>query len=394
MTTTLNPDPPMTTGLSPAGGSPKPPSSETTLSTQDSTQGEDRVNPLAEYIRWLGETPTPLPIGPRAARQSKQEFEMPTPSKEGLGSKVNYTIDQLKATASSLKVRRGGTKAVLRLRVHAALVRSHYASVIQSHYRGHLFRRYLNAKGLKGCKRPLDPSNDTELLTLEPVSFIQLDDLINIPNAGGKNTVYSVGTLHGVIAQHVRAQRAPADPYTNMPFGQVVLSRVREENRLAKVLRRRVPKAAEATLSDGSGSTTRQGDYDPVNLTHIVMDICSHLDALGHITNPQWFLSLSTEEWRRLNNHLSDIWVYRAQLPLEMRIAIGGRANLGFLRRGLQPTAVMRRVLDNIRRLVTRSQEREHTALGAIYVLIALTQVCASAAEAMPTLYEAGRNGA
>lgn len=349
---------------------------------------------MAEYIRWLAETPTAAPLAPRASRQSKQEFEMPTPSKEGIGGKVNYTIDQLKATASSLKVRRGGTKAVLRLRVHAALVRSHYASVIQSHYRGHLFRRYMKAKGLEGSRRPQSPSNNTELLSLEDAGTIEFDDLINVPNAGGKNTVYAVGTLHSVIAQHVRNRRAAADPYTNIPFGQAVLGRVREENRLARVLRRRAQKNPESTATRGVAGTRGQGEYDPVNLTHIVMDICSHLDALGHTSNPEWFLNLSTDEWRRLNNHLSDIWVYRAQLPLEMRIAIGGRASLGFLRRGLQPGAVMRRVLDNIRRLVVRSQERDHQALGAIYVLIALTQVSTSAAEAMPTLHEAGRNGA
>ena len=104
---------------------------ENTLSTQNGSQSEERTDLLTEYVEWLAETPKAMPLRARATRQSKQEFEMPLPSKEGLGGNVNYTIEQLKATASSLRLRRSGTKAVLRQRIHAALVRSHYASCIQ-----------------------------------------------------------------------------------------------------------------------------------------------------------------------------------------------------------------------------------------------------------------------
>ena len=362
---------------------------EDTLSTQPGSQSEERTDPLTQYVAWLAETPKAMPLRARAARQTKQEFEMPVPSKEGLGGNVNYTIEQLKATASSLRLRRSGTKAVLRQRIHSALVRSHFASCIQSYYRGHLFRRYLTSKGLKGCRRPEEPSNDTELMSLERVDTIEFDNLINVPNHGGKDTVYSAIILNNLIAQQILSRRVPSDPYTNLPFKQEELARIREENRLALLLKRReVPSS-----NSKSREETNQADYNLVNLTHVVMEICSHLDSLGHITNPEWFLALSTNQWRVLNNNISDIWIYRAQLPVEMRLAIGGRANLGFIRRGLSPGVVMRRVIDNIRRLIMRSHDREHQALGAIYVLIALTQVSPNAAEAMPTLHEAGING-
>jgi hypothetical protein len=359
------------------------------LSTHNGSQSEERTDPLTEYVEWLAETPKAMPLRARATRQSKQEFEMPTPSKEGLGDNVNYTIEQLKATASSLRLRRSGTKAVLRQRIHSVLVRSHYASCIQSHYRGHLFRRYVKSKGLIGCRRPKDPSNDTELLSLERVDTIEFDNLINVPNHGGKDTVYSAVTLNNLIAKQLSSRRPPTDPYTNLPFKQEELGRIREENRLAILLKRR-------TLLDSCGKSREesdQADNNLVNLTHVVIEICSHLDSLGHITNPQWFLALSTNQWRVLNNNISDIWIYRAQLSVEMRLAIGGRANLGFIRRGLSPGVVMRRVIDNIRRLIMRSHDPQHQALGAIYVLIALTQVSPNAAEAMPALHEAGING-
>ena len=362
---------------------------ENTLSTQNGSQSEERTDLLTEYVEWLAETPKAMPLRARATRQSKQEFEMPLPSKEGLGGNVNYTIEQLKATASSLRLRRSGTKAVLRQRIHAALVRSHYASCIQSHYRGHLFRRYVKSKGLIRCRRPIDPSNETELLSLERVESIVFDNLINVPNHGGKDTVYSAVTLNNLIAKQLISRRVPLDPYTNMPFKQEELARIREENRLAVLLKRRELQSSNSMSREESN----QADYNLVNLTHVVMEICSHLDSLGHITNPEWFLALSTNQWRVLNNNISDIWIYRAQLPVEMRLAIGGRANLGFIRRGLSPGVVMRRVIDNIRRLIMRSHDRQHQALGAIYVLIALTQVSPNAAEALPALHEAGLNG-
>lgn len=388
--TTMSPTPSeVATALALANIEDKSDIQEDTLSTQNSSQSETRTDPLAEYVEWLAETPKAMPLRARAVRQSKQEFEMPMPSKEGLGDNINYTIEQLKATASSLRLRRSGTKAVLRQRIHTALVRSHYASCIQSHYRGHLFRRYLTCKGLNGCRRPENPSNDTELLSLERVDAIEFDNLINVPNHGGKDTVYSAATLNNLIAQQIVSRRVPSDPYTNLSFKQEELARIREENRLAILLKRRDPPSSNSK----SREELNQADYNLVNLTHVIMEICSHLDSLGHITNPEWFLSLSTNEWRVLNNNISDIWIYRAQLPVEMRLAIGGRANLGFIRRGLSPGVVQRRVIDNIRRLIMRSHDREHQALGAIYVLIALTQVSPNAAEAMPALHEAGING-
>ena len=361
-----------------------------TLSTQLNTQSDTSEYSFDEYINWLSETPKVMSLSPRSMRQSKQEFEMPLPTKEGLGNSVNYTMEQLKATAAYLRLRRSGTKAVLRQRIHSALVRSHFASCIQSHYRGHLFRRYLQAKGLGGSKRPKGPTNNTELLSLEPVESIDFDNLINVPNDGGKDTLYSAETLNMLIENQFQSKRQAFDPYTNLPFKQEDLARIREERKLAIILKRRKAKTGNSNLRVERSLNGDEDEFNHANLTRIVMEICSHLDSLGHITDPEWFLSLTSPQWRLLNNNLSDIWVYRAQLPANVRMAIGGRANLGFLRRGLPYNVIMRRVIDNIRCLIMSSQNRDHQALGAIYVLIALAQVSIAAADAMPTMYEAG----
>lgn len=180
------------------------------------------------------------------------------------------------------------------------------------------------------------------------------------------------------------------DPYTNIPFREEDIIRVNEEHRLAQLLKRRAVIKNKAESEFIPNNLEDEGSINS-NLTHIVMTICSKLDSLGHISNPQWFLNLTTEEWRRLNNTLSDIWIYRAQLSPQVRMAIGGRINLGFLLRRASRGLAIRTTIANIRRLILRDEAREHHALGAMYVLIALTQVSQSAADAMPALYQAGR---
>ena len=390
--------------------------SSSTLSTQ-STQGDSpdiprlipqRVSPtqlLNEYKSWLEQSCQPPILSTRSHRQTPQEFEIPVPSKEGIGNGVNYTIGQMKQIASEYSVKRSGTKSVLRQRVHTALVTSFHATEIQRIFRGYIVRRYIKAKGLDGPKRPTESMNDTELGSLTDVAEIEFDMLINIPNSGGKNTLYSVDTLYGVIKTQLQSNREPTDPYTNIPFKQEVMQRVAIEKRLARVLDRRhiyckcakcrAEKAVKATAAAAADTQRRDSTEDEyfndISFELRVLNICSKLDQLGHTTHTSWFTNLSTEEWRRFNNEMADIWAYRGQIPFDMRHRIAGTYNLGFIPRMAGPNTTRRRALENIRRLILWSSNPEHQALGAYYVLIALTIVSREAAEELPWLYEAGR---
>ena len=341
------------------------------------------------YVNWLANTPVAPPLAVQARRQREQEFEMVNPNPCGLPTTVNHTNAQLKAIASEHNLRRGGTKAVLRQRLHAYLVRSWHAARIQACFRGFLFRRYLEVKGLDGPKRPRKVSNEVELESMDPIEDIAFDHLFNIPNAGGIATLYDIRSLKRHIHNQMSQRREPADPYTNMPFGSEVSKRMQEEQRLAVLLRRRklgTPESCgQVVLAQPRMMSVQTFQADVVN-------VCTQLDSLGHTTDPEWFLGLSSLQWRRLCVELADIWSYRARLSPRMRQRIGG---------GTWPIAIpsldwsvaeiRTRALFQVERLVYRGEDEEARALGAYYVLIALTMVCPQAAEALPWLHQAGR---
>lgn len=350
---------------------------------------------LMNYTKWLNDTPNPLPLAPRARRPRPEELEPLLPSKNGLPTNLNYNIAQLKQFASEYKLRRSGNKGVLRQRLHSHLVRSWHATRIQSIYRGHLFRRYLRAKGLLAPARPKNTSNDEELESLEPVSGIPLDRLFVIPNAGGVPTIYDVDVLRKLIRTQREREKAPYDPYTNVPFALGDLERLQEERRLKGLLGRdRVEKVLTATGEVVEVPPVVVVDPEAVaaNLFRLrIIDLCSQLDSLGHITNPSWFFNLGTEGWRRLCVELADIWAYRAQLPRDVKARVAGDFPVPIPPRTLSNSEIRQRVLHQAERMVHRGVNRDSKMLGANYLLIALTLVSPDAAEALPWLYQAGR---
>lgn len=373
------------------------PSSQHEIVNSDSAEAPTCPIPqeqLVNYKEWLNNTPKPLPLTPRARRPRPEELEPIYPSKIGLPTNLNFNIAQLKQIASEYKLLRGGNKEVLRQRVHAHLVRSWFASKIQAFYRGHIFRRYLRAKGMSTPARPKNASNDEELETLEPVLNIPLDQLFVIPNAGGVPTIYNVVVLRKLVQTQREREKAPYDPYTNVPFALGDLERLQEEGRLKRLLGR---DRVELVLAE-SGQVEVQPlvVIDPeavvANLFRLrIIDLCSQLDSLGHITNPSWFLNLGVEGWRGLCVELSDIWSYRAQLPRDVKARVAGDFPVPIPSRLLSNAEIRHRAMNQAERMVYRGVDRDSKMLGANYLLIALTLVSPEAAEVLPWFYQSGR---
>jgi hypothetical protein len=337
---------------------------------------------LDQYKNWLSNTPQPLPLASHASRQSTQEFEPVSPNPDGLSPNINYTLLQLKSLASDNGLKRSGTKAVVRQRLHAALVHTWHAIRVQAVYRGHLVRRYLAAKGLDGPKRPANPANDAELETFDPIDTVPVDQLFSIPGTNDRPMLYSIDALQRTIRTQMERDMVPSDPYTNLPFDAGVLARMQEEAGLARLLGRRVDVVHRAM-----GAMTRHLHMFRTS----VVDVCTHLDTLGHTTNPEWFLDLSSSQWRRLCAELADIWSYRAGLDNGTRQRIGGVWPIAIPSSAWSHSEIRIRAIEQLGRLVYRGIDRDAQALGAYYVLIALTLVSMEAAEGMPWLYEAGR---
>jgi len=379
-----------------AVNSPPPQSQQTSSDTANQAPTQTPQQRLAHYKDWLATTPSPPPLASRARRPRPEELEPLHPSKNGLPANLNYNIAQLKQFASEYKLRRGGNKGVLRQRLHAHLLRSWYATRIQAAYRGYLFRRYLRTKGLSTpARRPTNTSNDEELESLEPVDSIPFDQLFVIPNAGGVPTVYDVDVLRKLVRTQHEREKAPYDPYTNVPFRLGELDRLQEEARVKRLLGRdRVEMVMGATgeVVEVQLVVVENPEAMAANLFRLrIVDLCSRLDSLGHITNPSWFFGLDVNGWRRLCVELSDIWSYRAQLPRDVKARVAGDFPIAIPSRALSHAEIRHRAMNQAERMVHRGVDRDSKMLGANYLLIALTLVSPEAAEALPWLYQAGR---
>ena len=119
------------------------------------------------------------------------------------------------------------------------------------------------------------------------------------------------------------------------------------------------------------------------------------IDILGNYTDPIWFQSLGRVQLIRFIRELGDIWTYRAQLEISIKrqicppngepfrhINLHALPNMGFESLRLLSLTIMEQLV--------RGGINDHSrALGANYVLCAITLVNSRAAESLPWLYQA-----
>ena len=123
------------------------------------------------------------------------------------------------------------------------------------------------------------------------------------------------------------------------------------------------------------------------------ISVFQRIDELGNHSNARWFLSLSRDKLIKYIRELVDIWCYRANLSPQVKRSICpplgnpfGGLNINAIH---FPTNKLKKkiliVMDN---LISKGIDRDFCALGALYILSALTLVSKEAAEMRPELYE------
>ena len=126
-----------------------------------------------------------------------------------------------------------------------------------------------------------------------------------------------------------------------------------------------------------------------------VLTLFQKIDELGNYSDPKWFLSLNRHQTVKFIRELIDIWSYRAQLSDEVKCNIlppHGQflvnTHLHFLQLEQNILCLKKIIVSMIDKLVTNGVDRDSKALGAYYILGALTLVNHEAAMALPWLYQ------
>ena len=130
-----------------------------------------------------------------------------------------------------------------------------------------------------------------------------------------------------------------------------------------------------------------------------VLRLFQTINALGHYSDPEWFVALTYEQHITFLRELIDIWNYRAELSPQARRTIYPPYGdpfphyvLGWVTHQfyiyLSPENIININLTVIERFIASAVSEADRCLGSNFILCALTLVSIPAREALPWLYQ------
>jgi len=127
-----------------------------------------------------------------------------------------------------------------------------------------------------------------------------------------------------------------------------------------------------------------------------IVEVFQKLDELNVVAggiNQQWFVNFTFQQLRNLYKVLEDVWNYRSELSYEKKVQIVPENNIFkhnmiyILNLPLTSyTYLQSIILDEIKTLISSTDNLENRQLGGYYVLIALTEVSSDYLEDYPWL--------
>ena len=135
-----------------------------------------------------------------------------------------------------------------------------------------------------------------------------------------------------------------------------------------------------------------------------VLRLFQTINALGHYSDPEWFIALTYEQHITFLRELVDIWNYRAELSPQARRTIYPPYGdpfphyvLGWVTHQfyiyLSPENIININLTVIERFIASAVSEADRCLGSNFILCALTLVSIPAREALPWLYQSVMHG-
>ena len=160
--------------------------------------------------------------------------------------------------------------------------------------------------------------------------------------------------------------------------------------------------AMDATMAMGTGmniSLPQEVLTPHQRFRQHVLRLFQTINALGHYSDPEWFIALTYEQHITFLRELIDIWNYRAELSPQARRTIYPPYGdpfphyvLGWVTHQfyiyLSPENIININLTVIERFITSALAEADRCLGSNFILCALTLVSIPAREALPWLYQ------
>jgi hypothetical protein len=324
-------------------------------------------------------------IPQKLEKLDKTKLHIPTINNYKVLIKYNYSIQQLKNFAKNYKLKIGGTKKELITRIYVFLQLSYYITKIQKIFRGSLQRIFNRLHGPAYKNRKIC-TNDTDFITMENLNELSFNQFFSYKDVDGFIYGFDVASIFNLIYMKNNSKKSSQNPYNRNIIPADVLINLKILVKIGKILNKNI----YLEIKDEPMVISNEKAVEMRALT-----LFQNINSLGNYSNSEWFLSLSRNNLVKFVRELNDIWQYRAQLSLEVKIKIcppNGNPfrnlNIPYIHTEPDINNVKKVILEVLEKLVNNGIDSDSKSLGAYYVLAALTLVNVEAATSLPWLFQ------
>lgn len=323
-----------------------------------------------------------MPVVKNAAKVSGDKLNIPTIQNYNDLVYNNYNVAQLKSFAKYYKLKITGNKPQLLTRLYSYLYLSSYIIKIQKIFRSMLVKKYKQLHGPASLNRKLCTNSD-DFISMEPVEEINFHQFISYKDFDGFIYGFDINSLHNLF---LKSSNEIRNPYNRNLIPETIFKDIRSLIRLGRILKINI----NLNFEDDTKQLSNEKAVELRGLT-----LFQNIDALGNYSNSNWFLSLNRTQLIKFIRELMDIWNYRAQLSIETKRNICPptgdpfrNLSIPYIINEQNLWNVKKVMLEIMEKLVNCGVDRDSKALGAYYVLGALTLVNEEAATSLPWLFQ------
>lgn len=323
-----------------------------------------------------------MPIIKKPNKVSDDKISIPTIDNYNELVYNNYNVTQLKNFAKYYKLKVTGNKPQLLSRIYNYLYLSFYIIKIQKVFRGFIVEKYKKLHGPASLNRKIC-TNANDFISMEPIEEINFHQFISYKDTDNFIYGFDITSLHNLF---LKSGDEIKNPYNRNMIPEFIFKNIRQLIRLGKILKININLEFE-------DDTNKISNEKAIELR--ALSLFQNIDALGNYSNVKWFLTLNRSQLIKLIRELIDIWNYRAQLSVQTKRNICPPIGDPFRNLSNQYINteenlwnVKKVILEVLEKFVNSGMDKDSKALGAYYVLGALTLVNSEAATSLPWLFQ------
>ena len=323
-----------------------------------------------------------MPIIKKTYKVSDDKIKIPTIKTYNELIYYNYNLTQLKSFSKHYNLKTTGNKEQLIGRIYSYLYFSYYIIKIQKIFRKSLVIKYKKLHG-PACLNRKKCTNTDDFVSMESIEEINFHQFISYKDIDNFIYGFDITSLHNLF---LRTPDEIRNPYNRNKIPEFVFKNISSIIRLGKILNININLKFE-------DDTKNLPNEKLIELRAFAL--FQNIDALGNYSNANWFLSLNRNKLIRFIRELIYFWNDRLQLSNETKRNISPPygnpfRNLNFNYIILEENLwnVKKVIIEVLEKLVNIGTDKDSKALGAYYVLGALTLVNSDAAISLPWLFQ------